>query len=464
MPMKIRPSSRRSSQGAHAVARRALLAAARVSVWAALGVAPGCGSADAGSGLGLSGGACDGGAVCNLGGAAAGGASSGGGPSGGTASVLCGNGKLDPGEACDGNLFGAATCQSATMNARPLGVLACDRCMPVTSGCTSTRDGGGAGGAFGAGGAAGLGGTAGVGGAPTTTPPASGAVWSTCRFHFGMDYGASSRSAPTEVDFVTSWAGSSESFNMQGMFRDCAPGGRLAGRVPVVYAYIIAFTARRDLGLKDCNVGVPNLCQSGATYIRQHKDDRILPQYRKYAQGIADTYGTALPVVWLMEPDYYQYASGGKDPQQLTFAEAGSIMGEIVAAVRTILPNAAFSLDISPWIPNPTAWYGAFDMKAFRLINTSGGQTNAGGAQIRQSNQMTWKQIHDLTGKPIMADTGYGVAGGSTGHDATWDSVSNLNARIADGVLSVSQANPKADWSTTIAAIRPQLATPASCP
>ena len=47
-----------------------------------------------------------------------------------------------------------------------------------------------------------------------------------------------------------------------------------------------------------------------------------------------------------------------------------------------------------------------------------------------------------MTGKPILADTGYGAAGQSAGHDAQWDVVSNLNARIADGVISITQYNP----------------------
>ena len=70
---------------------------------------------------------------------------------------------------------------------------------------------------------------------------------------------------------------------------------------------------------------------------------------------------------------------------------------------------------------------------------------------------MTWKAIHALTGKPIIADDGYGVAGASTGHDITWDAPANLNARIGDGVVSITQANPKADWNGVIAGVRGQL-------
>jgi hypothetical protein len=42
--------------------------------------------------------------------------------------------------------------------------------------------------------------------------------------------------------------------------------------------------------------------------------------------------------------------------------------------------------------------------------------------------------------------------------------VSNLNARIDDGVISISQYNPKADWASTISSIRSQLKQPKFCP
>ena len=43
----------------------------------------------------------------------------------------------------------------------------------------------------------------------------------------------------------------------------------------------------------------------------------------------------------------------------------------------------------------------------------------------------------------VIADTGYGVGGASQGHDAGWDDPVNLRARIADGVVAVTQAcNP----------------------
>jgi hypothetical protein len=117
-----------------------------------------------------------------------------------------------------------------------------------------------------------------------------------------------------------------------------------------------------------------------------------------------------------------------------------------------------FSMDLSPWMPNNGRdWYANFNMMDFTFINTSGGGTDANNTRIRSNNDMTWAGVHQVTGKPILADTGYGAAGSSAGHDANWDVVANINARIADGVMSISQYNPNSNWGSTIQQIRPQL-------
>lgn len=287
-----------------------------------------------------------------------------------------------------------------------------------------------------------------------------------CRFNFGMAWQGPTYAYPQEVHYITLWTGAEEDFNVYwdgAMLKACLPGGKLAGRTPVYYSYIVAFTARRDQQLKDCDVGTPNLCQKGANFIRQNKP-RILGQCAKYASETAKIWGTTNPIIWLMEPDYYQYASdANQEGGPLTITEAGAFMGEMVATIKKNLPNAVFSLDISPWIANPTAWYAAFDMGAFTYINTSGGRTEADDARIRKENTMTWSAIHALTKKPIIADDGYGVAGASTGHDATWDLPANLNARIGDGVVAITQANPKADWNGVIAGVRGQLQVIPDC-
>ena len=86
-------------------------------------------------------------------------------------------------------------------------------------------------------------------------------------------------------------------------------------------------------------------------------------------------------------------------------------MSEIVAALKTNLPNARFSLDISPWVgsngaDHGAAWFSNFNMSLFTFVNTSGGGTNANTAKIRDSNNMTWAGLSAASGKPILADTG----------------------------------------------------------
>ena len=59
--------------------------------------------------------------------------------------------------------------------------------------------------------------------------------------------------------FTPGWMGQSDRFDMGYVCDDAGPGGPLDGLVPAVVAYVIAFTARRDENLQDCNVGSPSL-------------------------------------------------------------------------------------------------------------------------------------------------------------------------------------------------------------
>jgi hypothetical protein len=140
-------------------------------------------------------------------------------------------------------------------------------------------------------------------------------------------------------------------------------------------------------------------------------------------------------------------------------------MTALVNALKSSLPNAVFSMDISPWIANNGSnWYPNFNMSLFTFINTSGGGTDANNTKIRANNTMTWAGVNQVTGKPILADTGYGANGAPAGEDANWNVAANINARTADGVVSISQYNPTSGWGNTIASIRGQLTAPRYCP
>ncbi len=84
---------------------------------------------------------------------------------------LCGNGKLDKGEACDGTNFGGETCASLTMAVSPAGTPRCaEDCESIiTDGCTGGGGEGGSGATSGAGATSGSGATTGIGGSGATT-------------------------------------------------------------------------------------------------------------------------------------------------------------------------------------------------------------------------------------------------------------------------------------------------------
>ncbi len=281
-----------------------------------------------------------------------------------------------------------------------------------------------------------------------------------CKFNFGAGWSGNG-SDYSEIDYITIWVGSDEDFNgnwVGAMLQKC----KTLNKTPVLYSYIIAFTARRDLGLMDCNVGTPNLCRQGAQYIRDKKT-RIMGQYDKYINGVKSSWGTAEPVIWLMEPDFYQYCEGNQEGGVLSQQDAGALMHEIIAKIKSTLPNAVISMDISPWVPNQSSWFDKFQMDDFAYMNTSGGQTEAASGVIRGANAASWKGIHDLTKKCIIADDGYATGGASSGHDPSWDDPGNLKNRMSEGVIAITQANPKSGWAATIALLRSQLPPPV-CP
>ena len=334
---------------------------------------------------------------------------------------------------------------------------------------------GGVGGTTSAGGHAGAGGSTGTGGAV-----AANKVFDPCRFHFGTidSVAKANPSMIPQLDFFTpGWMGQKDTFDMSYVCTEANAGGALANKVPVIVAYVAAFYVKRHSGLCDCNVttcGTNNdLCHYGAADITSNLTN-IVNVYKSYAQGFAGCFGTTRPIVFEMEPDFYQYTYTGIETAPWTFAQAAQIMSQFVAAMKTYLPNAAFSMDISPWVgtnnntgsdgsDNGKNWYSYFDMSQFTFINTSGGGTDAATAKIR-GDKMTWAGVNQVTGKPILADTGYGVNGSSSGPDPVWDSPTNINARIADGVIGISQYNAASNWGTTISSDRGQLNMSRTCP
>jgi hypothetical protein len=304
-------------------------------------------------------------------------------------------------------------------------------------------------------------------------PAAPNVIFNECRFHFGAidSFARNDASLRAQIDYFTpGWMGLADTFDQSYVCNDV--NGVLAGKVPVVVAYVAAFYVKRHYGLCDCNVytcGTNNdLCSYGSARIQQNLTS-IINVYKSYAQGYANCFGTTKPIVFQMEPDWYQYTYPSQtDP--MTNAEAASIMAQFVAAIQQYLPNARFSMDISPWVApnngsdNGLSWYSNFNLNPFTFVNTSGGSTNAASSPIRLENNMTWAGVSAVTGKAVLADTGYGANGMPAGHDTNWANPTYINARMADGVSGINQYNPNSTWGTTIQNMRSQLGTPKYCP
>ena len=179
------------------------------------------------------------------------------------------------------------------------------------------------------------------------------------------------------------------------------------GKIPVMYGYVISFEAKLK-GIKDCDQGTPNLCQKGAKHIRENKN-QILDSYRRQAKYIADELGTQRTTVFLIEPDFYQYYRKDGSQQEggpLSGQEARAVFDGIVSAIKESLPNALISWDISPWAQDMSTWWGFFKGAKIDFIHSSGGQHSLDNPKIQNSNPITWKQMSELTGKKIIADSG----------------------------------------------------------
>ena len=272
--------------------------------------------------------------------------------------------------------------------------------------------------------------------------------------------------------------GQKDTFDMSHVCTEANAGGALAGKVPVIVAYVAAFYAKRHNGRCDCNVstcGANNdLCHYGAADINNNLTS-IVNVYKSYAQGFASCYGTTKPIVFEMEPDFYQYTAAASRARPGPSQQAGQIMSQFVNAMKTYLPNAAFSMDISPWVgtnnntggdgsDNGKNWYSYFDMSLFTFINTSGGGTRRGdGQDPRRQDDLGGREPGDRQADPgghrlrrerLVQRARRGVGQRHATSTPAWTTAS----------ISISQYNPASNWGSTISSVRSQLNTPGACP
>jgi hypothetical protein len=75
------------------------------------------------------------------------------------------------------------------------------------------------------------------------------------------------------------------------------------GKTALFYGYVIAFQARADMGIQDCDVNPGySLCNKGANYIRQNRQ-KLVDRYSHQAKSIAGALGKDKEVLFVMEPD-----------------------------------------------------------------------------------------------------------------------------------------------------------------
>ena len=79
------------------------------------------------------------------------------------------------------------------------------------------------------------------------------------------------------------------------------------GKTALFYGYVIAFQARADMGLQDCDVNPGfSLCNKGANYIRQNRQ-KLVDRYAHQAQSIAGALGKDKEVLFVMDPDVNEF-------------------------------------------------------------------------------------------------------------------------------------------------------------
>lgn len=310
-----------------------------------------------------------------------------------------------------------------------------------------------------------------------------------CRFNFGAGWQTAHEDPAfyAGLDYISVWLGDNDFFNaFEARMFDVT---RQVNATPMIYAYVIAEFGK-DHGLADCDTKkdgafvTPNHCTDGAELIRNYFQDSILYRYREYAAGFrehieffANQDPDTVQFIWLVEPDFYQYSYSGsvqasKSSDHGGFAQNGggipdSMMGvyfsQIVDTIKAYLPASKIAIDISPWVLDQEAWYSNFDLSKVDFASTSGGRTAATSEKIRAANVATWKGIADLLKRPILADAGYDAGGYGTGYNKAWGKTENLNARIADGVIGVTQMDPDSLYHVRASIVRSELSPTVWC-
>ncbi len=278
-----------------------------------------------------------------------------------------------------------------------------------------------------------------------------------CEFGWGANPDGA---IPDFVDFATRWVGYEP--NIDTRCDGCGWLGTFqnSSAVPTFIAYLIAYRANIEAGLGDCNLDFDgnNLCNGGAQWIRDNRA-RVIALYESYARR---SYAVAAnrPVIWIVEPDFSQYAEPGQQ-NPLSMAELGQLASDIICAIKGNMPNAVIALNHSTWLGGAELrnFWNAMPLDLIDMLhitsssNVPGGYFNTGDANNREDG--TFAFLSQLTGRPIIADTSFGV----TTMNDSWSTASaaTLNARIADGVVGALVYPTPNDYAQRINALGPGL-------
>ncbi|MBN2574445.1 MAG: hypothetical protein JXP73_07755 [Deltaproteobacteria bacterium] len=321
----------------------------------------------------------------------------------------------------------------------------------VTGGGGSGGRGGGGGGGAGSGGTVGAGGTVGTGGlsAGGATGACGVGVQNQhpfgCKFAWGIADPGGSLAGFSYLQFVSYWVDSS--ISASGTYTSCGGCRWLTNNVaptnliPAYYAYIIGFLAHAN-GIVDGNqTGAKKLTTDGAALVKS-KYDAIIDAYAWYARETAKAWPNK-PLVWLLEGDFVQFADKGQSTP-LTYAEVGKLAADVACAIKTNMPNAVVAINHSSWNANEVtqSYWGAMKDVDYDMVWTTGVGNNKGfieaGASSTTYNAATatYAYLHGATGRTILVDTSAGISSASDSWSTA--SASDLNARIAEGVIAAN--------------------------
>lgn len=154
------------------------------------------------------------------------------------------------------------------------------------------------------------------------------------------------------------------------------------GKIPLFYAYIIAFEARAKFGFQDCDVHpTNNLCFNGAKFIRENRA-LLVSRYTHQAKAIANALGDPnANCIFVIEPDFWQYyGDSHQNGGPLSGTYMRQLFDDFAAEIRKYLPKAKISWDLSAWIGESgmTTWWGFFKSSPYiDFVHTSGGQVRS---------------------------------------------------------------------------------------